>query len=329
MTGSVDVLIPCYNYGRFLDACVASVFDGARRPVRVLIADDASPDETPAVAAALARRYPDVCYVRHAVNIGHIATYNEGIRWARGDYFVLLSADDLVAPGSVERAAAFLDAHPDVGLVYGHTRMFHGEVPAVPQPLDCRSEVVDGVAFIRETFASTQNPIGSPASVMIRTTLQHEVGGYLPELPHAGDLEMYLRCAARAAVGRLDVDQGLYRKHGANMSRGFQHLRDYAQRADAFATIAASCQALLPDHEELLRQVRRTMALELFWTANSAFRRAEPAAAIDATLAFAASLDPSIRRRPCWRSLRVKRMLGPAWAERLDAAIDAVRRVDA
>ena len=164
---------------------------------------------------------------------------------------------------------------------------------------------------------------------MIRTALQHEVGGYLPELPHTGDLEMYLRCAARMAVGRLDVDQGLYRKHGTNMSRGFEHLRDYAQRADAFAIAAANCRSRLPDHEELLRQVKRTMAMELFWTASCAFGRSESAADLDATLTFAAALDPSIRASRCWRSLRVKRLLGAAWAARLDAAIDVVRRMAA
>ena len=48
--------------------------------------DDASPDNTPEVGAALARADERVTYVRHAANKGHIATYNEGIEWASAHY---------------------------------------------------------------------------------------------------------------------------------------------------------------------------------------------------------------------------------------------------
>ena len=74
----VDVIVPCYNYGRFLRECVESVL-GQPVDVRVLIIDDASTDDTPEVAAALAAEDARVEFRRHAVNRGHIATYNEGL----------------------------------------------------------------------------------------------------------------------------------------------------------------------------------------------------------------------------------------------------------
>ncbi len=51
---SVSVIIPCYRYAQFLPECVASVLAQRDVDLRVLILDDASPDETPAAAAALA-----------------------------------------------------------------------------------------------------------------------------------------------------------------------------------------------------------------------------------------------------------------------------------
>ena len=51
---SVDVIVPCYNYGRFLRECVESVLDQDGVDVRVLIIDDASADDTPDVGRALA-----------------------------------------------------------------------------------------------------------------------------------------------------------------------------------------------------------------------------------------------------------------------------------
>src|SRR4051794_4607901 len=116
----VDVVIPCYNYGRFLRDCVASVLGQAGVDVRVLVIDDCSKDDTPAVGAVLAAADARVEFRRHAVNRGHIATYNEGLlEWAAGDYALLLSADDLLIPGALARAAALMDAHPEVGMTYG------------------------------------------------------------------------------------------------------------------------------------------------------------------------------------------------------------------
>ena len=75
----IDVFIPCYNYGRFLYQCVNSVLGQEGVDVRVLVIDDASPDNTAEVAAALAREDPRVTVIRHSSNKGHINTYNEGI----------------------------------------------------------------------------------------------------------------------------------------------------------------------------------------------------------------------------------------------------------
>ena len=48
-----------------------------------------------------------------------------------GDYVVLLSADDLLAPGSLSRATALMEAHPSIGFAYGHVETFSVEPPRV------------------------------------------------------------------------------------------------------------------------------------------------------------------------------------------------------
>ena len=106
---SVDVIVPCYRYGHFLRGCVESALAQTGADVRVLIIDDASPDNTAEVATELAKEDSRVSFFRHAVNKGHIATYNEGIEWVSGDYMLLLSADDYLLPGALARAAELMD----------------------------------------------------------------------------------------------------------------------------------------------------------------------------------------------------------------------------
>src|ERR671937_1179159 len=115
----VDVIIPCYNYGRYLPGCVRSVLGQEGVDVRVLIIDDASPDGSGAAAEELARQDARVQARRHAVNRRHIATYNEGLDWAAGDYLLLLSADDLLAPGALRRGARGGGSPPPGGLASG------------------------------------------------------------------------------------------------------------------------------------------------------------------------------------------------------------------
>ena len=103
----VDVVMPCYNYGKFLADCVAGALDDQPgTDVRVLIIDDASQDDSAEIAHKLAAADDRIDVIVHPVNRGHIATFNEGLLdWADGDYCILISADDKLAPGALGRAA--------------------------------------------------------------------------------------------------------------------------------------------------------------------------------------------------------------------------------
>lgn len=76
---SVDVVIPCYNYARYLPQCVASALDQEDVEVRILIIDDCSKDDSEIVGRRLAEQESRVEYRRHPINQGHISTYNEGL----------------------------------------------------------------------------------------------------------------------------------------------------------------------------------------------------------------------------------------------------------
>ena len=66
---NVDVVVPCYNYGRFLEACVGSVLEQSVRDLRVLIIDDASSDDSLSVARKLAEADPRVSVIAHSQNL--------------------------------------------------------------------------------------------------------------------------------------------------------------------------------------------------------------------------------------------------------------------
>src|SRR5262249_47445225 len=125
----VSVAIPNYNYARFLPDAIESALDQPGVDVDVLVVDNASTDDSVAVVEAIAARDSRVQLIRHSVNEGPIASFNEGARKTTGEYYVLLCSDDLLTPGSLARSVALLEEHPNVGFTFGYVKRFTDELP--------------------------------------------------------------------------------------------------------------------------------------------------------------------------------------------------------
>jgi glycosyltransferase involved in cell wall biosynthesis len=272
---SFDVVVPCFNYGKYLPQCIASILNQEGCLLRVLIIDDASCDGSAEVAYRLAARDPRINLIVHPKNIGHISTYNEGIGWAQQDYFLLISADDVLAPGALKRAGDLLAATPNISFVYGRSVSFRGEMPAIENPLaPTPPRIVPGSQFIAEICADPRNPVETSTAV-VRTSVQKKVGLYKSELQHAGDFEMWLRCAASGDVGKIDLVQGFRRYHDRNMSSfyfadGF--IRDFEQRFDTFRIFFAEHGKGLKDGKQLLKLANRGLAKKIIKKAKVEFR---------------------------------------------------------
>jgi glycosyltransferase involved in cell wall biosynthesis len=328
---SVSVVIPCYKYGHFLEDVVASVLDDQEGvDVRVLIIDDASPDDSAEVARKIAARDPRIELIVHETNKGNIETFNEGLlKWADGDYCILLSADDRLTPGALRRARDLLDAHPNVGFVYGHALYVMDGAPLPTVRTRVRGwSVWPGQLWIERRFRQAENPITSP-EIIVRTSLQKRVGGYDPQLPKAADMEMYMRLAASADVGFIrGVDQAFYRVHGQNMSKAVSALMDLRQRRSVFQVVLDRYVETLSDPKRLSDMVHRQLGREALWAAGRVYdrgriRRTELARRflgtladeeernVDDLVAFAFDCWPEVNRLPLYRTLESRKRIGP------------------
>ncbi|MGY1774376.1 glycosyltransferase family 2 protein [Geodermatophilus sp. SYSU D00804] len=305
---SVSVLIPCYRYGRYLRAVVDSALDQPGLDVDVLIVDDASPDDSAEVARSIAATDPRVRVLVNETNLGHIATYNRGIAELTGEFAVLLSADDLLVPGAVTRAVALMQAHPSVGLAYGHAPQFRGTPPR-PRRGPALWTTWSGHEWLGLQCRRGRNPAWSPEVVMRRTVMT-EFGGYDPDMPHAGDMELWLRAALHVDVGRVNgPDQALYRDHGENMHVVVfgAFLDDATARREVFDSILGDgATGILAEAERqrLLRVAHRALAREAVHTAILALEQGLPDSRkqAKACLDFAVETWPDIRDGRLWRA---------------------------
>ena len=302
---TVTAVIPCYNYGHYLPTALRSVLEQPGVDIEVIVIDDASPDGSAAVVRRLAAGDKRIRPIIHTENHGHIATYNEGLAQARGDYVALLSADDALTPGSLARAAALFEAHPSVGLVYGHPIVFMDELPQTIG--NVRNWTLwQGREWVERLCRTGRNCIMNP-EVLLRTSLQHAIGGYDPALPHSGDLAMWLGAAAAMDVGRINgPGQGYYRIHPSSMQRTINagHVIDLEGRLDAFEKVLVGPEALVRDGHELFAQAKRALAMAAIDCARSACDRGRSAQEpVDDYLAFAARTWPPVRETRRWRAV--------------------------
>jgi glycosyltransferase involved in cell wall biosynthesis len=310
-------VVPCYNYGHYIPACIESILTQTGVDVDVLIIDDASTDNSVVTIKDAVDEDPRVRAIYHKKNKGHIATYNEGIFSVDGDYVVLLSADDLLAPGSLLRATALMKANPGVGLAYGLAVDFSDTPPIQSRSSATSWTIWRGRDWLADRCMTGRNALRCPEAVM-RSDVLHTVGGYRPDLPHAGDFDVWMRAASISDIGYVGgAPQAYYRTHANNMhnvqfnrSEAKGTIVDLQQRYACFADVLQNSRHVAQS-DALFWRARRSLAREAL---NLAIRSYEWGLAdtwpVAELTSFAEQIYPPDKLRSLWRALALRRRVG-------------------
>ena len=208
---AISVVIPTYNCAKFLTETIQSVAEQLPPPLEILVIDDGSTDETPAVAAAFGSRI-------RFVSIPHSGRpsvpRNVGLRLASGDLVAIFDADDIMLPGKLAAAQEVFDSRPEISLLFTdfqsideRGRMIEStylqKYRAFRQSLVRTSQpdlyLVDGHAMYRQLLHA--NFIGT-SSVVARRHVLLDAGGFSEELTNSDDIDLWYRVSrsgARAA----------------------------------------------------------------------------------------------------------------------------------
>lgn len=107
---ALSLVVPVYNVAAFLPRCLESLASAPAAATEVILVDDGSTDECPAILAEWARAHPNAHVIRQD-NGGLSAARNTGIEQARGRYLAFVDSDDYFDPGYHERLVALSEAH--------------------------------------------------------------------------------------------------------------------------------------------------------------------------------------------------------------------------
>jgi glycosyltransferase involved in cell wall biosynthesis len=144
----VSVLIYNYNYGRYLDECLSSVFAQTWQNLEVCFSDNASEDDSWAIALKWAERRPGrIHLVRNRVNRGANANRMNCLHHVRGQYLLTLCSDDAMHPEYLERCVGALETHPTAAFAIVHRAIMDedGRITREP-PFYDRSCLIPGAS---------------------------------------------------------------------------------------------------------------------------------------------------------------------------------------
>ncbi|MFL6150820.1 MAG: glycosyltransferase [Ornithinibacter sp.] len=219
--GGVTVIVVTYRHERFVDHVLASLEAQTTPPERVILCDDASPDDSATRLRdwAAASRLDTVLLLAER-NRGLTATLNAALAHVDTPYYSYISGDDLMRPDRFQRQLTLLDRHHDLAFVYSDAEVVDEEGAVVGTSFIRRFEPLGA----RDTFEELLRGNWIPApSVLARTSAVREVGGY-DETLFLEDHDLWLRLSARFPF--THVDDALVSWREVSTSLGARMFRD-------------------------------------------------------------------------------------------------------
>lgn len=243
----ISIIIPCYNAGEHLAEAVQSALAQTWPSVEVIIVDDGSTD---AATLQLLREssWPRT-RVFHQPNAGPAAARNRAIREATGEYILPLDADDIIEPTYVAKAAAVLDAQPEVGIVYCKATKFGAEQGPWELPHFSGDELALGnVIFV---------------SALFRKADWAAVDGFDERLRYGmEDYDFWIKLV-HAGRKVVQLDDFLFRCRVSAQSRTSAFEQDREQVVATYAEIFRAHRDFFADHAESLFRHRFALRARL------------------------------------------------------------------
>ncbi|MDD2581781.1 MAG: glycosyltransferase family 2 protein [Desulfuromonadaceae bacterium] len=225
----VSILMPVRNEERYLQATLDSLYCQTFTDWELVVVDDGSSDSTPLILAAAAGQDSRVHVIR-SEGCGLVVALNSGLKACRGPLLARMDGDDICHQRRLQLQAAYLESHPDTGLVACNFRHFprSGIKQGMLDYESWQNSLTDHSLAIRDLFV--ESPFIHP-SIMTRRTILEELDGYhdngWPE-----DYDLWLRMAAAGVhFARLPQSLLFWRDHPERATRTMDEYASQSFRA--------------------------------------------------------------------------------------------------
>jgi len=213
LSPKVSIGIPAYNAVQYIEAAINSALSQSVEDIEVFVCDNQSSDATPAVCADIQdRRFR---YLRFEGHVGQPGNWNRCVRESRGEFVVLLHADDVLEPGFVGRAVAAMEGAPHASMVHCAVKHIGADGGFLfLQSLGTADHETPGAQFFQRLLL--EGCIVNPAGVMVRRRAFKKAGLFFEGVKWGTDWDMWLRLSLEGSVVSIADELALYREHSSS-----------------------------------------------------------------------------------------------------------------
>lgn len=214
MDPTVTIYITNYNYGKYIEQSIQSVFSQTYKSIDLIIIDDGSNDNSHEII----KKYENYDNVRTVFqkNKGLNATNNVAINLAKGKYIMRLDADDYLEPSAVGIMVALLEADESLGLVFPD--YFYVDANGNVTGQERRHHFDDEVTLYDQPAHG--------ACTMVRLQFLKELGGYDESFSCQDGYELWIKFTAFHKVTNISRPLFSYRRHGNNLTTNEKRILD-------------------------------------------------------------------------------------------------------
>ncbi len=208
----ISVLMTAYNVDPYVGDAIDSILTQSFGDFELLVIDDQSTDGTAAIIAERAAKDSRI-RVLPSLEKGRVPALNALLAEARAPWIAVMDSDDIALPDRFEKQMAFLTANPDCGVLGGMAQNMAEDGTLLPRPESTIALTHDAIIADRENGIPLRNP-----TVIARTELLRDVGGYRRPFRFAQDYDLYLRLHTRTRLANLPDILLYYRIHPTQVS---------------------------------------------------------------------------------------------------------------
>jgi len=204
----VSIICLAFNHEKFVVETLNSVVQQNYQPIELIIVDDCSTDNTKLVINNWLLTHPEVEFIVNEINIGNTRSFNNALKFTKGEYIIDLAADDLIAPNGVQlQINAFQKSKfKNLGVVYGNAEIINedGSFNSYYFPVNKSGKVIKKRATgdIYSSVLSTGDSICS-VSALFKKSVFDFLEGYDETLDYE-DLDSWIRASREYEFDFID-----------------------------------------------------------------------------------------------------------------------------
>lgn len=271
MKSLVSIITPCYNGEQYLDRYFASVLSQTYQNLELIFINDGSTDKTEEIAISykktLEQRGVSYTYL-YQENSGQAAALNRGLKIFKGNYLVWPDSDDEMTPDSIEKRVAFLEKHPELGIMRSNGIVVNDDTGTSCR-IDDKShleaeDIYEDIMLLRTN--------GGNGTYMIRSNLLLEC---YPDkeifVSRAGqNWQIYVPALSRSLCGYLNEDLFIIHERNDSHSRSMRTVEDEYNRWHDYTEIVLKAMESGEKNTDYYRNlVKENEARQIFYYAVS------------------------------------------------------------